>query len=311
MSTSQVAVHEEWSTPAFDLAPVAARTGPFVRRDVLSVWHRHRGDSGKLLLVEGHNAFLPLFADERAVRFAGEADLTDYHSPLGSPEAVRALAADFFADLSAGTEIVLDSLPEEAATPLESGLADAGIAVERSQHEVAAVLALPGSFDEWLGAIGKKERHEVRRKRRRFLEDLGSPAMVRMTGASAVALFAEMHRAASGDKGSFMTPEMAAMFGELHSSAGAVIDVLVSDAGSPVAAAFGFEDDDGYYLYNSAYEPAARSASPGIVMLASLIERAIDAGKPTFDFLKGDETYKFRHGAEPRPLFALTGTVPA
>ena len=103
MSTSDLAVHEAWSTAAFDLEPVATRTGPFVRRDVLKVWHRHRGASGKLLIVEGPDALLPLYAEAGTVGFVGEADLTDYHSPLGNPAAVRSLASAFFADLSPGT----------------------------------------------------------------------------------------------------------------------------------------------------------------------------------------------------------------
>ena len=40
-------------------------------------------------------------------------------------------------------------------------------------------------------------------------------------------------------------------------------------------------------------------------MLSHLIERSIDDGKKVFDFLKGDETYKFRLGAQPRPLFEV------
>jgi CelD/BcsL family acetyltransferase involved in cellulose biosynthesis len=36
-----------------------------------------------------------------------------------------------------------------------------------------------------------------------------------------------------------------------------------------------------------------------------MIERAIDERRPRFDFLKGDETYKFRLGAEERPLYRL------
>ena len=44
-------------------------------------------------------------------------------------------------------------------------------------------------------------------------------------------------------------------------------------------------------------------------MLSHLIESAINQGKPVFDFLKGDETYKFRLGAEERPLFRVTATV--
>jgi len=311
MITANYEVHEDWATPAFDLDAVAARTGPFVRRRVLASWHRHRGTSGEVLLVEGEDSFLPLFCDGSTLGFLGEADLTDYHTPLGTPEAVRALVATFVSGVSSGTMIHFDSLPAEAADPLEAGLADAAIAVSRRQHEVAAVLSLPETFDDWLGAIGKKERHEVRRKRRRFEADYGSPHLARTDGPDAVRLFVDMHRTASGDKGSFMTPEVGELFADLHETAGGVIDVLTTHAGDPVAAAFGFEDDDGYYLYNSAYDPEARQASPGIVMLASLIERAIAAGKPVFDFLKGDESYKFRHGAHPRPLFALTGTVDA
>ena len=35
------------------------------------------------------------------------------------------------------------------------------------------------------------------------------------------------------------------------------------------------------------------------------IEFAIEEGQAIFDFLKGDEAYKFRLGAEPRPLFQV------
>jgi CelD/BcsL family acetyltransferase involved in cellulose biosynthesis len=310
MMSTIVDVHEKWATPGFELDPVAPRTGPFVRRAVLGAWYAHRGAAGTAMLVEGPQALLPLFAAGRSIRFLGEADLTDYHSPLGDPDSVRALTAAFFSTAAAGTEIDLDSLPSEALAPLRLGLRDAGIEARAVRHEVAAVLTLPPTFDDWLAAIGKKERHEVRRKRRRFIDELGGFELRRAAGPDAVATFATMHRAAAGDKGSFMTTEVEALFEELHRSGGGVIDVVTGDDGEPVAAAFGFEDADGYYLYNSAYDPAARHASPGIVLLAALIEQAIESGKPVFDFLKGDETYKFRHGAEPRPLYRLTARVP-
>ncbi len=117
-----------------------------------------------------------------------------------------------------------------------------------------------------------------------------------------------MHRLAGGSKGHFMTAGMEAFFGGLHERAGAVIDMLGGDDGVPVAAAFGFEDEDGYYLYNSAYDPETSHASPGVVLVGMLIERAIEAEKRVFDFLKGDEAYKFRLGAAPRPLFEVTGS---
>ena len=50
-------------------------------------------------------------------------------------------------------------------------------------------------------------------------------------------------------------------------------------------------------------------ASPGVVLFSSMIERQIERGVPVFDFLKGDEAYKYRHGAAPRPLFAIEGVI--
>jgi CelD/BcsL family acetyltransferase involved in cellulose biosynthesis len=45
-------------------------------------------------------------------------------------------------------------------------------------------------------------------------------------------------------------------------------------------------------------------------MLGLLIEDQIRRGAEVFDFLKGDEQYKFRLGAEKRPLFRLQGRLP-
>jgi CelD/BcsL family acetyltransferase involved in cellulose biosynthesis len=77
-----------------------------------------------------------------------------------------------------------------------------------------------------------------------------------------------------------------------------------------VAAAFGFEDEQAYYLYNSSFDPTVASASPGIVLCDTLIRSAIASGRRRFDFLKGGEGYKRQFGARPRPLFAVVGSVP-
>jgi CelD/BcsL family acetyltransferase involved in cellulose biosynthesis len=102
---------------------------------------------------------------------------------------------------------------------------------------------------------------------------------------------------------------MERFFTDLTAAAGARIDVLCNEAGTPVASAYGFQDGSGYYLYNSAYEPDAADASPGIVLVTELIRRAIADGLAHFDFLKGDEVYKFRHGAQRRPLYLLEATI--
>ena len=46
----------------------------------------------------------------------------------------------------------------------------------------------------------------------------------------------------------------------------------------------------------------------GIVLIAAMIERSIADGLVRFDFLKGDERYKYHLGAVERPLSVLEGT---
>jgi CelD/BcsL family acetyltransferase involved in cellulose biosynthesis len=202
----------------------------------------------------------------------------------------------------------LDSLPLEVVPTVEDAVRSAGVVPSTDQHETAAVLNLPSSYEDWLASIGKKERHEVRRKRRRFVAEFGEIEIV-PHGSEAIDMFSAMHRTSQGDKGMFMTSEMQSYFEDLLDTGGATIHTLMCD-GIPRANAFGFEVDEGYYYYNSAYDMDASMASPGIVLLASMIEDQIARGARVFDFLKGDERYKFKHGASPRPLYAVSGRLP-
>jgi CelD/BcsL family acetyltransferase involved in cellulose biosynthesis len=159
---------------------------------------------------------------------------------------------------------------------------------------------------EYLDGLSKKQRHEVRRKYRRFTETFGTPHLVVGEGGNAALdRFSEMHRQSDGEKGTFLTPEREAFFRRLYSVDGWELAEL--RAGDRVAASlFGYLGEDGYYLYNSAYGGDFREASPGAVALHMLIEHLVNSGCRRIDMLKGDEIYKFRMGAEPRPLHRIS-----
>ncbi|MBI5157060.1 MAG: GNAT family N-acetyltransferase [Acidimicrobiia bacterium] len=286
------------------LEALAPHTGPFPRPGFLRAWWRHR-PQGELIVRRSGGGGLVVVHDQGVVRLAGEADLTDYHSPLG-PEPAMA-AGEIAALLGRGFRVEFDSLPIEAAGPLQHAFGLAGVALAKRQHDAAMVLDLPRDPEAYLAALDGKQRHEVRRKHRRFAEEAGTPVLHR--DPDAVGRFAAMHRTAGGDKGVFMTGEMEGFFTSLVADAGAVIDVLLDGVGNAVGAAFGFEDADTYYLYNSAFDQTRSALSPGIVLVTSLIEAAIVSGRRRFDFLKGSEEYKGRLGALPRPLFLLEGST--
>ncbi len=296
----------DWAAKQWDLTASAQAVGPFVRSGFLEAWWSSFGTPDEPLdVVIDDTGLVPFWLTSDAIRLAGEPDLTDYHAPLGIDGSQ--MLVDYILSRPRGAPYVFDSLPEEAASSIVAFFDYQGVEVNNHQHAVAMRLSLPISYDEYLTSIGKKQRHEMRRKARRFGELLGDPVLTVGDAFDDLDAFFAFHRQAGGDKGTFMTPQREAFFRDLMAIDGARLDVLRDGVGAPVAASFGFVDADAYYLYNSAYDPARSDASPGIVMLSMLIEQAIAHERRWFDFLKGDETYKYRLGAEERPLFRIAG----
>ena len=62
------------------------------------------------------------------------------------------------------------------------------------------------------------------------------------------------------------------------------------------------------YLYNSGYDPAYGRLAAGLLNHAYNIRRSIEAGLSVFDFMRGDETYKYHLGGEDRLVYRLTAT---
>lgn len=299
-------VHQDWDTSGFQLPTAADHLGPFPGRDFLRTVSDF-GDRGRVELVESGGGLLALERHDRTVRMAGPASLTDYHSPRGG--GCAELVARWWQDQERGTGLDWDSLPGRAARVVEEGLAGTGASFVRRQTEVAAVLHLPPTFDEYLTMVGKKERHEIRRKARRYARGLGETRHLTETGPGwGFEEFVRLHKLATGAKGRFMDEETRSLFRKLAGLRGWRVDLLEAGDGQATACVFGYCTDDTYYLYNSSFDPAYSTFSPGVVLLTSLIEKVIEEGLTRFDFLKGSETYKRRLGAAHRPLYTVTCT---
>lgn len=71
---------------------------------------------------------------------------------------------------------------------------------------------------------------------------------------------------------------------------------FLDTASGPIASFITLEWDDTVGLYNSGFRPDRATLSPGVVLLAHLIRDAIERGKRRFDFLRGEERYKYEFG---------------
>ncbi|HVF54090.1 MAG TPA: GNAT family N-acetyltransferase [Actinomycetota bacterium] len=250
-------------------------------------------------------------------RFVGGIDLTDYCGPICSSDDRADVAGALLEWLAAR-----DDWAEFDAHNMPVPFGFAEFLVERAdqmgfdfrieQEETAAVLLLPGDFEEYLADLDSKERHELRRKRRRLAREHPDATFRTATPETLerdLDVFVDMHRGTEGLKGHFMRPDIASFFRRVarhfmahpEESATLRLDLLEVD-GNAIASTFGFELDGRFYLYNSAYEPAAARVSPGLALVSELVRECIDRGFERFDFLRGPERYKYQLGAESVPL---------
>jgi CelD/BcsL family acetyltransferase involved in cellulose biosynthesis len=270
----------------------------------------HRGDE----LV----ALVPLYrkheGDRKILRFVGGLDLTDYLGPICSPED-RDDVADTLIDWLTTTDVAWDEF-DAHNMPVPFGFAEAlveradgrGLPFSVEQEETSAVLPLPTDWDAYLEGLASKERRELKRKIRRLYREHPDARFRTATAETLEAdleTFVDMHRGAEGHKGHFMKPEIATFFARVARSfmeAGWLRLDLLEIGGRAVASTFSFEAGDRFYLYNSAYEPDAARLSPGLVLVAHLVERSIEKELSFFDFLRGPERYKYQLGGQAVPL---------
>ncbi|MDQ3929375.1 MAG: GNAT family N-acetyltransferase, partial [Chloroflexota bacterium] len=102
------------------------------------------------------------------------------------------------------------------------------------------------------------------------------------------------------DKARFMDERRAEAFMEMArrmSSSGWLDVAVLAVNGEPAAAYLSFNYNGRLYLYNSGYDPKFAAYSAGVALLAYRIHKAILQGVRTFDFLRGDEEYKYDFGA--------------
>jgi CelD/BcsL family acetyltransferase involved in cellulose biosynthesis len=72
------------------------------------------------------------------------------------------------------------------------------------------------------------------------------------------------------------------------------------------ATSLSFVSGEVRYLYNSGYNPAQSNLSVGLLNHALTIKSSIQSGHRVFDFMRGNEPYKYHLGGVDRQIFVLT-----
>jgi CelD/BcsL family acetyltransferase involved in cellulose biosynthesis len=247
------------------------------------------------------------------LRFAG-GELTDEQdvvAPAGEERSVATAVAAWIAD-QRPPKVRLHHVPEDAPTleVMAAVLGERGYRVDRSRLITSPRLDLPRDFETYVQGLGKKERHELRRKIRRL--ERSTQATFRwateVERSATLDRFFALHRLSRGEKADFMSPDVERFFRDIADALAPLgwlrLGVLrAHDEDAAVLFAFAYRGT--LALYNAAYDPALASLSIGIVSHAWAIREAIVERFDTYDLLRGDEPYKYDLGAKDRWLGRL------
>ncbi|RME08864.1 MAG: GNAT family N-acetyltransferase [Anaerolineae bacterium] len=317
-------LENEWNA----LLSRSAQNLPFLRHEYLSTWWQTRGGEewrdGDLFIVTLRseagqlNGIAPLFrtrnaAGEQAVMFLGSYEISDYLDFIASPEHLSAIieaTLDVFLQPDAPAWDVLDFynlLEDSPSLPvLEAAAARRGLQFQRENLQVAPRIVLPSTWDEYLMQIEGKQRREIRRKLRRAAAYFAPVSWYIVEDESALDAefddFLEL-MAYDPEKQAFLTEVMRSqMRSAVHTAfkAGWLQLAFLTVGGKKAAAYLNFDYDNKIWVYNSGLNFEFQELSPGWVLLAHLIQWAIEHGRTVFDMMRGDEVYKYRFGGVDR-----------
>ena len=207
---------------------------------------------------------------------------------------------------------------DPALTAFETALrtTDQGWQVTREQEDVCPVVTAPSAdWDEYLATLDKKARHEIRRKLRRAAKVGELTIEISAPTTEAIDAFIELHRMRFGDGGLFPNNpggersrrfvHRLAELEQAEGDGGQLHVALVRCGGRLVFAAVAFDDGTTSFLYNAGMDPSAANVSPGVTGTAEYFRNRLAAGRRRFDFLRGNEPYKYEWGARDEPIERL------
>ena len=294
---------------------------PFSRYEYLSEWWKTLGGgewkNAELLLVSAVEddelvGIAPLFIagydGRKAVLLLGSIEISDYLDLIvREADLPRFLSGlmDFLASSHAGAWSAMDwyNLPDSSPTlaALKADSERRGWNYHEEVYRPTPRIALNGSFEEYLSRVEKKQRHEIRRKMRRADESGRVKFAVVDPKADIEPELESFFHLMVQDPGKanflhdVMRDQMSQSIRAAHEYGYLWLAFLEVD-GVRAAASLNFDYKNKLWGYNSGVSRGHMEFSPGWVLLGHVIQWCCENGRAEFDFMRGDEEYKYRFG---------------
>lgn len=290
--------HPDWAIPwAKAFAPSAVRAFALRTREGMLVglapWFRYERGKARVLTALG----------------GGHAD---HHELLVHPDFADAASRSLVETLAATTRdwdlCELEQLSPDSPlyrAELPPGLVD----LERSAGAPSPMLRLPTRGDPLATVIPTHQLARYRKYRRRA-ERLGRLTLESATLETCEEMFQsflELHEACwkgRGQDGMAADEPVRAFHREVvqrMARRGSLRLYALRSGDRTMASLYGYWSKRKLYCYWQGFDPEYAQSSPGMLLVGAVIEAAAAEGAIAVDFLRGEETYKFRWGAKSEP----------
>src|SRR5258708_4825213 len=203
------------------------------------------------------------------------------------------------------SRVQLDYLREDSKTYM---IVHSNPATVENQ-EVAPYITTPSSWEQYLESLERKQRHELKRKIKRFEEQKVFHFCSNETIQNDFEIFVQLHRASDEAKEKFMSEDMKKFFWNIVSAEKNDYRTdfcFLEMDNKPVAAIMSFVGQGKALLYNSGIDPEYKYFSVSLILHAYLVKKSIEKNLQIHDFLRGNERYKYDLGAQDMQLYKIT-----
>lgn len=273
---------------------------PFMSYGWHKVWYETLGSAyPPLILVHDHTTVFPFAADGSRVFFSGGEETSDYLEVIGVSKNISLAWDEALTYLASSgyTSLGLRNVPEGSTVAF---FRSKGANVV--QEDTTPYIDLPQTFDEYLMGLPRRWRKELKRKMNNFekqhegvyLEEVGS-----------VDCLISLMKKNEDKRAFFNRPGMEDYFRKVYAAFPEEAKIrCLSVRGELAASIYYFETPTSYLLYNSGFDKE-KYDSAGLYIKALNIKQAIESGKKTYNFLQGNERYKYELGGKDLSVYTI------
>ena len=283
---------------------------PFLNYEINKTWFNIFGENSNLKIFSDNKNFIaPMYFQKNVAYFCGGQDLFDYHDLISNQKVNKESIKQLFDEILEKVNLIeLKSIISGSKLHKFTSDIEKEYEVKYINEDVCPIISLPDTFENYLLQLSKKNRHEIRRKIRKFENNLEFE-IIETDESNVDEHLLEFLRLMklNPEKRNFLNQSRIEFMSKIIkyailSNIGNLTFIKIEN--EMVATSFEFKNNDKLFVYNSGYNDNYSEYSVGLLNHIYNIKNKISEYK-FIDFLRGPEEYKYRIGCINQDLITI------